>query len=117
MAAQDVPCTGRFNAELLREKVRTILYMAAIGGHRALVLGAFGCGYFRNPASVVAATFKEVLERGDFAHAFDVVLFAVPGAGSNPRAFQQHFLSCTVEMLTKRLQKKLEAATVPRSSE
>eukprot|EP00392_Amoebophrya_sp_AT5.2_P001499 g1501.t1 len=78
VAAQDVGREPPFDAQLLREKARTILHMAATNGHNAVVLGAFGCGYFRNPAKVVAATFNELLRAGEFAEAFDVVVFAVP---------------------------------------
>lgn len=83
---------GPFDPELLREKVRCVYRMAAENGHDALVLGAFGCGYFGNPEQVVAKTFKDVLAR-EFASAFDVVVFAVPGSSRDPnlKAFAAQF--------------------------
>ncbi len=44
-------------------------------GERALVLGAWGCGVFRNDPEMVAAHFDEVL--AEMRGAFDVVVFAV----------------------------------------
>jgi hypothetical protein len=43
VAAQDVGREPPFQRELLVEKLRTTLYLAATHGHDALVLGAFGC--------------------------------------------------------------------------
>jgi uncharacterized protein (TIGR02452 family) len=47
---------------------------------RALVLGAWGCGVFRNDPAVVADVFAGLLEDG-FAAAFDRVTFAVLDRG------------------------------------
>jgi len=79
MAAQDVPREGdnSFNLDLLREKLRTILHLAVKHGHDSIILGAFGCGYFANPAEEVADCFAELLF-GEFQHAFRVVAFAIP---------------------------------------
>merc|ERR1712012_1213395 len=81
LAAQDVPRCGSFDPELLRQKVRCVLSVAAAHGHDALVLGAFGCGYFSNPSEVVAKTFSELLHN-EFASVFSAVLFAIPTAAS-----------------------------------
>jgi uncharacterized protein (TIGR02452 family) len=66
-----------------RERVRGTLGAAAHHGHRAIVLGAWGCGVFRNDPEVVAVHFQEAL-RGHVRGAFDRVAFAVldgrPGA-------------------------------------
>lgn len=77
VAAQDCGRTGPFDPELLRQKLRTTMHMAVSHGHDSVVFGAFGCGYFRNPADAVAVAFDELL-RSEFADAFRVVLFAVP---------------------------------------
>lgn len=45
------------------------------GGHRKLVLGAWGCGVFRNDPAVVAAAFAALLARA--RGRFDHVIFAV----------------------------------------
>ncbi|WP_329128829.1 TIGR02452 family protein [Streptomyces sp. NBC_01476] len=51
---------------------------AAGGGYRRLVLGAWGCGVFRNDPARVAAAFAALLTgNGRFARAVDEVVFAV----------------------------------------
>jgi uncharacterized protein (TIGR02452 family) len=62
-----------------------VLAVAAAHGHRRLVLGAWGCGVFRNDPRVVADAFaRHLREGGEFAGRFELVVFAVldsaPGA-------------------------------------
>eukprot|EP00445_Apocalathium_hangoei_P014515 CAMPEP_0203880718 /NCGR_PEP_ID=MMETSP0359-20131031/25111_1 /ASSEMBLY_ACC=CAM_ASM_000338 /TAXON_ID=268821 /ORGANISM="Scrippsiella Hangoei, Strain SHTV-5" /LENGTH=357 /DNA_ID=CAMNT_0050800397 /DNA_START=26 /DNA_END=1100 /DNA_ORIENTATION=+ len=91
VAAQDCNRDGPFDPDLLYQKVRTALHMAASNGNDAVVLGAFGCGVFRNPPEVVAQAFKRLLE-GEFAGAFKVALFTIPDrGGANLRAFETAF--------------------------
>src|SRR5579859_1522373 len=52
-----------------------VLAVAAAHGHRTLVLGAWGCGVFRNDPAVVAAAFAALLARA--SGRFDHVVFAV----------------------------------------
>jgi uncharacterized protein (TIGR02452 family) len=65
--AADVP------AVLLRRATR-VLAVAAAHGHRTLVLGAWGCGVFRNDPAVVADAFAGALRTVDH---FERVVFAV----------------------------------------
>ena len=58
-------------------KVRTILGIAAKNHHTVLILGAFGCGAFHNPASEVARIFKEELESETFKNRFEKVIFSI----------------------------------------
>lgn len=58
-------------------KIRTILRICRENGQRNLVLGAFGCGAFRNPPRHVAELFKEVIESSEFMGAFDRIVFAI----------------------------------------
>jgi len=112
-AAQDVGREGSFDAALLREKVRTVLHLASAHGHDSVVLGAFGCGYFRNPANTVAKTFKELLQ-GEFAGVFDVVVFAVPDRiGQNLAAFSEHFPVHTEAKFTATVQARQAERSVP----
>lgn len=76
-AAQNVGFDPPFDPALLKQKVRTIFHIAAIKGHDAVILGAFGCGYFGNPIEEVANTFAEVLE--EYAGSFSLVIFGVLG--------------------------------------
>lgn len=51
---------------LMMTKMRMILRMAALNGHRRLVLGSIGCGAFNNPKLEVVEMFKEVLLEKEF---------------------------------------------------
>jgi uncharacterized protein (TIGR02452 family) len=56
--------------EAMRERVRKVLGIAAMHGHEALVLGAWGCGVFGNDCREIAELFHEALTqpfRGTFA--------------------------------------------------
>ncbi|CAE7238981.1 SKI2 [Symbiodinium sp. CCMP2592] len=89
VAAQDVTRSPPFRRELLREKIRTVLWMARENGHDAVVLGAFGCGYFSNPAEVVAETFQQLLAT-EFSGVFRLALFALLRDRNFP-AFTKYF--------------------------
>lgn len=58
-------------------KIRTILGIAAKHDKKVLILGAFGCGAFHNPAKEVAKIFKEELESETFKNRFEKVIFAI----------------------------------------
>lgn len=78
--------------ETLQARCLKVLQMAALHGHRALVLGAWGCGAFRNDPAVVAEGFARALEqtRGSF----ETVVFAVyerQADGPNRAAFMRRF--------------------------
>ena len=47
--------------EFVRQKIETVLAVAASQGHTSLVLGAWGCGAFGNDAPLVARLFAEAL--------------------------------------------------------
>ncbi|KAJ9266219.1 hypothetical protein DTO021C3_5760 [Paecilomyces variotii] len=73
--------------DLMKEKMRIILRIAAFNGHRRLVLGAFGCGAFLNPRDEVADCWAEVLKENEFQGGWwESIVFAVMddlGAGKN----------------------------------
>ena len=54
---------------------RRILSVAARHEADALILGAFGCGVFRNPPELVARAFSHVME--EFRYCFETIEFAV----------------------------------------
>ena len=54
-----------------------VLALAASEGYRHLVLGAWGCGVFRNDPSVVAAAFAAHLLAGSWRDRFEQVVFSV----------------------------------------
>lgn len=64
--------------ELMKEKMRIILRIAAYNGHRRLVLGAFGCGAFLNPREEVADCWVEVFNETEFKGGWwESIVFAV----------------------------------------
>ncbi|MCP3141462.1 TIGR02452 family protein [Pyxidicoccus xibeiensis] len=77
---------------VLQARARKVLQVAAHQGHRTLVLGAWGCGAFRNDPGDAAEAFAQALDQ--FPGAFDRVVFAVwerGGDGPNLRAFRERF--------------------------
>lgn len=61
----------------LRERAGKILAVAESEGHRSLLLGAWGCGVFKNDPEVVADAFGTWLESPRFMGSFDYVTFAI----------------------------------------
>ncbi|WP_327233111.1 TIGR02452 family protein [Streptomyces sp. NBC_01317] len=82
----------------LAARAERVLETAVAGGYRRLVLGAWGCGVFRNDPSQVAEAFRAPLTGGGrFAGHFDEIVFGVldrtPGAttlGAFRRVFAGH---------------------------
>ena len=60
----------------MRERINKVLAIMAGHGHDAAVLGAWGCGVFKNDPEVIAELFAKAL-RGKFAGAFAKVVFAI----------------------------------------
>lgn len=76
-AAPYAPSVGaQRSAELLRLRIDRVLAIASAFGYRSLVLGAWGCGAFRNDPLTTAQSFRTCLE-GRFGGVFDEVVFAV----------------------------------------
>ena len=60
---------------LHKKRMRRILSVAAGEGNEAVILGAFGCGAFRNPPYVVAEAIADVI--GEYRNRFRVIEAAV----------------------------------------
>jgi len=61
--------------KLLTSRVRRIFEVAVANGNEVLILGAFGCGAFRNPPEIVAHVFYNVMQ--EYLDRFDVIEYAV----------------------------------------
>ena len=61
--------------KLLTSRVRRIFEVAVANGNEVLILGAFGCGAFRNPPEIVARVFYNVMQ--EYLDRFDVIEYAV----------------------------------------
>lgn len=80
---------------VMKERIRYILDVAAMNGHRTLVLGAYGCGVFRNDPVDVARYFHDVLVQEKFRQSFERIVFAVLDRSAGQRiikAFQEQLL-------------------------
>ena len=63
--------------KLLTSRVRRIFEVAVANGNKVLILGAFGCGAFRNPLSCIARLFHEVMEETEFKNKYRILLIAI----------------------------------------
>ena len=64
--------------EVMMSRTEKLLMVAALQGHETLVLGAWGCGVFRNPAAKVSDYFKtHLLDNPQFNGAFKKIVFAI----------------------------------------
>jgi uncharacterized protein (TIGR02452 family) len=81
-------------ARVLQRRAAMVLAVAAEQQERSLVLGAWGCGVFRNEPAEVAAVFADLLASPRFAGAFDRVVFAIHDRSPKRltlAAFEQRF--------------------------
>ena len=65
------------HVEPIKNKIRTIFRIGLVHGHDSLVLGALGCGAFRNPPRHVARLFHEVMDEPEFKNKYRRVVFAI----------------------------------------
>ncbi|CAI7581135.1 unnamed protein product [Penicillium pancosmium] len=85
MAAEQRPTLNRAgddyanssSRELMKNKMRLALRVAANSYHRRLVLGAIGCGAFGHPSKRVAKLWLDVLSEEEFGGWFETIVFAI----------------------------------------
>lgn len=77
----------------MKHQMRVMFRTAHIENHDSLVLGAFGCGAFKNDPAVVSQLYREVLAEPEFDGIFRKVVFAIidMGGTNNFRIFQRTF--------------------------
>lgn len=63
---------------VMRTRMVRILRLAAAQRLDVLILGAWGCGVFRNDPDVIAKMFQEVLELPEFSGSFKHIVFPIP---------------------------------------
>ena len=59
-----------------RERTRKLLWIANQNQHKILILGAWGCGVFRNDPRMIARIFN-VLLKNEFANCFEQIIMAI----------------------------------------
>ena len=77
LRAPYAPAIGQPEAgNLLQRRILRVLAIAKAFGHSAIVVGAWGCGAFRNDPHRTASDFQHALKY-DFTGAFSDVVFAI----------------------------------------
>jgi uncharacterized protein (TIGR02452 family) len=84
-AAQDLRDGSAFDSHETRRRVSAQLDTVRAHGIRHAVLGAFGCGSFRNPADRVARVYREEISKREAD--FSLIAFAVFSAGFGPNNY------------------------------
>ena len=86
------PSAGPCVEAALHHRAGLILALARAQKHRSLLLGAWGCGVFKNDPTRVAESFKIWLTSNTFAGDFDRVCFAIFDRGGEIlNAFRAEF--------------------------
>jgi len=102
--AVNEPANQHLVEPTLRRRAEMVLRVAAAHRIGCLVLGAWGCGVFRNDPRFVARVFAELLSPGgSFGGSFDEVLFAVYDRSEDQNtynAFVNTFADVTLNQTT-----------------
>lgn len=81
--------------DITRNKIRTVFRIGLMYGHDSLVLGAFGCGAFKNPPAEIAKLFHEVMEEPEFKNKYRLITFSIiddhNANNANLAAFKNEF--------------------------
>jgi uncharacterized protein (TIGR02452 family) len=90
-AKEHKPGRGDIVRGEMEKRIEKVLAIMAGHGHDSAVLGAWGCGVFRNDPEMIAELFANAL-RGRFAGVFAKVVFAVLDSdGETIRPFLERF--------------------------
>lgn len=76
--------------ELFKGRIKNIFEAAIDNDVEVIILGAFGCGAFKNPPEVVAKAFHETIEENNYSSCFKKIVFAIP-KGNNFYHFDDEF--------------------------
>lgn len=80
--------------ELFKKRIKNIFEVARENQVEILILGAFGCGAFKNPPEVVAEAFQQVIVERNYLREFKHIVFAIKPTGEdcpNVKAFAGKF--------------------------
>jgi len=82
---------------ITKNKIRLMLYLASKHGVRNIILGAWGCGVYKNDPEIISQYFHEVLVLECYSGLFNQVIFAIindeNSVGNNYEIFKNKF-SC-----------------------
>jgi uncharacterized protein (TIGR02452 family) len=77
--------TNETDKELTTLKIESIFKVAIKHGHKTLILGALGCGAYRNPPIEIAKFFQQMIEK--YQMYFDEILFAIRKSSADDENF------------------------------
>lgn len=69
--------------EIYKSRISKIFRLAALYKNTNIIVGAFGCGAFKNNPELAATCFKEVLYDERYKDYFENVVFAIPKSENN----------------------------------
>lgn len=72
----------------IETRIRGILRVSLSHGNTSIVLGAFGCGVFKNNPYTVAYTFRNLLHDSEFKNQFKRIVFAIYDKTPNKDVFK-----------------------------
>ncbi len=65
--------------EIMLHKMRTILRIAILNGHDSIILGAWGCGNYKQRPKQIALMFRMVVNEIEFRRKFRAITYAIGG--------------------------------------
>jgi uncharacterized protein (TIGR02452 family) len=83
-------------------KVERIISIAAENRIEILILGAWGCGVFRNDPKIISMQFKSVLSLPKFQNSFKEVVFAIPNERSTNYQIFEYILHAQKSVFIKK---------------
>lgn len=79
--------------EIMERRIRKIISLAIDRQNDVIILGAFGCGVFRNDPKVVSQIFKKILVEEGLKDFFKLVVFPIYKSEVNYNEFKETFCS------------------------
>lgn len=89
-----MPCSQQELDVVLKSRIYAIVKTLIAKGYRRAILGAWGCGAYKNDPVVIARMFHQALDK--YAGYFDEMVFAIP-TGRNPRNYNVFNKEFTVQ--------------------
>ena len=87
---------------IFESRIKNIISVAMDNEADILILGAFGCGAFKNPPDIVARAFKNVIQKNHYEECFDKIIFAVKSSNyDNPYEICPNLLAFETEFYGK----------------
>jgi uncharacterized protein (TIGR02452 family) len=68
---------AKWDRDVTKQKIRTMLNLGLYWENDSIVLGAFGCGAFANPPEDIAKAFKEVIDEPEYCDKYEKIVFAI----------------------------------------